>query len=86
MDKETKQKLEELITEIGEVYKGNDWLVVKKYILKFSSPKHRKFFSTRDYKSKKQTLNNFEISLIDFYENKFGTRLYIDEEKKLHKT
>ena len=86
MDKETKQKLEELITEIGEVYKGNDWLVVKKYILKFSSPKHRKFFSTRDYKSKKQTLNNFEISLIDFYENKSETRLYIDEEKKLHKT
>ena len=27
--------------------------------------------------------NKFEISLVDFYENKFGTRLYIDEEKKL---
>lgn len=83
MDSKTKQKFEELITEIGEVYKGSDWLVVKKYILKFSSPRNRKFFSTRDHKSKKQTLNNFEISLIDFYENKFGTRLYIDEEKKL---
>ena len=86
MNKEIKKKLEELITEIGEVYSGSDWLVVKKYILKFSSPKHRKFFSTRDYKTKKQTLNKFELSLIDFYEKKFGTRLYIDEEKKLHKT
>ena len=83
MDKEIREKLEELITEIGEVYKGSDWLVVKKYILKFSSPKHRKFFSTRDHKSKKQSLNDFEISLIDFYESKFGIRLYINEEKKL---
>ena len=83
MNQEIKQKIEELITEIGEVYDGRDWLVVKKYMLKFSSPKYRKFFSTRDHKSKKQTLNKFEISLIDFYENKFGTRLYIDEEKKL---
>ena len=83
MDKELREKLEELITEIGEVYKGSDWLIVKKYILKFSSPKHRKFFSTREHKSKKQSLNDFEISLIDFYESKFGIRLYINEEKKL---
>lgn len=83
MDKKTREKIQDLMIEIGEVYKENDWLVVKKYILKFSSPKHRKFFSTRDHKSKKQTLNKFEISLVDFYENKFGTRLYIDEEKKL---
>jgi len=83
MDKNIRDKLEELITEIGEVYKGSDWLVVKKYILKFSSPKHRKFFSTRDHKSKKQSLNDFEISLIDFYESKFGIRLCINEEKKL---
>ena len=86
MNEEIRKKLEELIIEIGEVYDGSDWLVVKKYILKFSSPKHRKFFSTRDHKTKKQTLNDFELSLIDFYENKFKTRLYIDEEKKLHKT
>ena len=50
MDIEVRKKIEELISEIGEVYKESDWLVVKKYILKFSSPKHRKFFSTRDPK------------------------------------
>lgn len=83
MNEEIRNKLETLATEIGEVYKGEDWLVVKKYILKFSSPNHRKFFSTRDNRTKKQTLNEFEKSLIDFYENKFGIRLCIDEEKRL---
>ena len=76
------EKTKELALEIGEVYKGNDWLVVKKYILKYLNPKFRVVFSKRNIKTKKHSLNNFEIELIDFYENKFNVRLVLDEDKQ----
>ena len=77
------EKAIELADEIGDVYQGNDWLVVKKYILKYLNPTYRRRFSTRDKKTKKHTINDFESSLIDYYQQQFNVRLELDEEKKL---
>ena len=82
MEDEVLKKIKELAVEIGEVYKDNDWLVVKKYILKYLNPKLRTVFSKRNSKTKKHILNDFEVELIDFYEKKFKTRLMLDENKK----
>ena len=77
------EKAIELADEIGDVYQGNDWLVVKKYILKYLNPTYRRRFSTRDEKTKKHTINDFESSLIEYYQQQFNVRLELDEEKKL---
>tara|TARA_B100000925_G_C21675906_1_gene331931 strand:+ start:65 stop:319 length:255 start_codon:yes stop_codon:yes gene_type:complete len=77
------EKAIELADEIGDVYQGSDWLVVKKYILKYLNPTYRRRFSTRDEKTKKHTINDFENSLIDYYQQQFNVRLKLDEEKKL---
>ncbi len=77
------EKAIELADEIGDVYQGNDWLVVKKYILKYLNPTYRRRFSTRDEKTKKHTINDFENSLINYYQQQFNVRLELDEEKKL---
>ena len=79
---EVNNKVEELAEEIGCVYSGNDWLVVKKYILKYINPKHRTVFSKRNVKTKKHILNDFEEKVINFYENKFDVRLVLNEDKK----
>ena len=77
------EKAIELADEIGDVYQGNDWLVVKKYILKYLNPTYRRRFSTRDEKTKKHTINDFENSLINYYQQQFNVRLELDAEKKL---
>jgi hypothetical protein len=82
MNDEIKIKTRQLALEIGEVYKEKDWLVVKKYILKYLNPKFRVAFSKRNVKTKKHCLNNFEINLIEFYESKFNIRLVLDEDKQ----
>jgi len=82
MSIEIENKVKELASEIGDVYKGNDWLIVKKYILKYLNPSLRTYFSKRNVNTKKHILNNFEKQLIDFYENKFNVRLILDEDKQ----
>ena len=83
MQKEEFDKVKELLDEIGEFYKDNDWLIVKKYILKYLNPTIRKYFSTRDLKSKKHTINNFDQKAIDYYYKKFNVKLVLDDSKKL---
>lgn len=84
MNTKIEDKIKDLIEEIGEVYKDNDWLVVKKYILKYLNPKYRKLFSIRESKSKKHIINDYETEIIDFYENRFNVRLVLENDKKLH--
>ena len=79
------EKIEELIIDFGKIYKGNDWLVVKKYILKYLNPKFRSSFSKRDDKTKKHIINSFEKHIIKVYEKKFNIRLVLKDEKKLRK-
>ena len=72
----------DIMSEIGEVYEGNDWLVVKKYLLRYSHPSLRKNFSTRHIKTKKHVINEYEQNLIDKYYQLYNTKLVLDEEKR----
>jgi hypothetical protein len=83
MDSFEFEKVKELVDEIGEYYKGSDWLVVKKYILRYLNPTIRKHFSTRDQSTKKHTINKFDQKTIDYYYDRFNVKLVLDEEKKL---
>jgi hypothetical protein len=73
----------ELFDEIGTLYEGCDWLLIKKYLLRYLRPEDRKSFSTRDPKTKKHIINSFEEDLIELYYNKFNVKLVLDEEKRL---
>ena len=75
-------KILNLTKEFMEVYSGNDWLVLKKYVLRYSHPDIRRYFSTRHQKSKKHSLNSFEKNLIEFCYDKYNKRLYLKEDDK----
>ena len=72
----------ELLEEINSVYKENDWLVVKKYILKSINPDLRKKFSKRDYLTKKHSLNKYELEIIKKYEELYNIKLSLKEKDK----
>ena len=78
-----KLKIVELLEEIGEIYDGHDWLIVKKYVLRHIHPQIRKNFSTRDSKTKKHIINSYEEKIINIYYEKFNVKLVLDETKKL---
>lgn len=61
-----RNKIIELLEEIIEFYKEDNWLTIKKYILRYSHPDIRKYFSTRHPKTKKHIINLFEKSFIDY--------------------
>lgn len=83
MKKTELDKITELLDEIGEIYKENDWLLIKKYLLRYLHPNTRKNFSTRDPKTKKHIINSYEEKIISMYYNKFNVKLVLDETKKL---
>ena len=55
----------------------DDWVTIKKQIMLGLPPILRKNFSTRDPKTKEQSLNNFEKELINYYRDKTGTTLVL---------
>ncbi len=61
-----------------------DWLVVKKLVLRYISPKNRKNFTTRDQKTKKHhPFNEFELLVCEEWLNLTGKRLIIPIEKRI---
>ena len=77
-----KEKIVELLKEIGPYYEGEDWLVIKKYLLRYLHPDIRKNFSTRESKTKKHIINEFESIIIDLYFEIFQIKLVLDESKR----
>ena len=55
----------------------DDWVTVKKEVMRGIAPILRKNFSTRDPKTKEQWLNNFEKELITYYSNLTGIDLIV---------
>lgn len=53
----------------------NEWVTVKKELLKFFNSHERQYFSTRDPITKKQGINEFEKALILLWENMTGKKL-----------
>ena len=78
-----KEKINELIEEIGEYYDGEDWLIIKKYLLRYLNPEIRKNFSTRDHKTKKHIINKYEEDIINLYYKKYNIKLVLHDSKKL---
>ena len=72
----------ELIHDIAEFYKEDNWLTVKKFLVRYSHPKLRKNFSTRHDKTKKHTINTYEQNIINYYKEKYSVRLRLHEKDK----
>lgn len=69
----------ELLEEILFYYEDDNWLVVKKYILRYLKPEYRRMFSTRHPKTKKHSLNNFEKYIIQYCKDKYSKVLILNE-------
>jgi len=70
----------DLIEDLFEFYKDDDWLTVKKFLCRYLRPDLRKKFSTRNQKSKKHLLNNFEKLIISYCKNKYNRNLILKKE------
>lgn len=70
------EEVEQIAPMLGD---KDDWMTVKKLLLLSLPPKLRTNFSTRDPKTKKQSLNDFELALIDEYEKRTGVRLELKQ-------
>ena len=57
----------------------DNWMDFKKIMLRTLPPSMRKKFSTRDPKTKKQSLNDFESRMIDAYFDKTGILLKLED-------
>jgi len=67
--------LEQIDFVITYVDDCDDWVQVKKQILLGIPSQLRSNFSTRDPKTKEQSLNNFEKSIIQYWKEKTGVDL-----------
>jgi len=70
-----------ILTSIEEVHSYashvDDWIIIKKELLKSLPPNYRRMFSTRDAKTKKVSLNEFEQHLVDIYYIRFDKLLKV---------
>ena len=78
MDQEIPKKIIEQL-EIVSSYAVDcdDWVTIKKEVMRGIPPALRKFFSTRHPKTKEQWLNPFEMQLIEIYQGMTGTALIL---------
>lgn len=76
------EKVLELIGELFEYYKEDNWLKIKKFLITYLNPNIRKNFSTRHPKTKKHTLNEFEKKLIKKCQNIYKRNITLYEKDK----
>jgi hypothetical protein len=76
------EKVLELIGELFEYYKDDDWIRIKKFLITYLNPTIRKNFSTRHHKTKKHTLNDFEKSLFKKIEIIYKRKVVLYEKDK----
>ena len=68
-----KQVIDEAIDFVASyVGQTNDWMVIKKELLKTLTPADRMYFSTRDPYTKKQRMNIFEKIIAEKWHQKTG--------------
>lgn len=75
-----KRVAEELTLIAGLAGQEEDWMVVKRLLLLSLPSRLRTLFSTRDPKTKRQSLNSFEKQLIEMYNDMTGIRLRLNNE------
>jgi len=73
-------KIEETINFVYS-YAPNitDWRVLKKELLKSLPSCHRKLFSTRDNSTKKLNFNDFEKTVVEYWQKISGVELYLEK-------
>ena len=71
--------IEELNTMTHHGFVCEEWMEVKKYLLRSLPAEMRSLFSTRDSHSKKQSLNSFEECLIHYYQARMGKNLRLPQ-------
>lgn len=64
---------------LGTLCNVSSWLDLKKIVLISIPPKDRSLFSTRDPKTKKQSLNKLEHAIISEYQEKTGVKLKVSK-------
>ena len=74
--------LRELRLLVENDLRCNEWMTLKKFLLKTVPPDLRSSFSRRDPKTKIQRINEFEANLIDTYERMSGIILEHRNEKE----
>ena len=76
------EKALELIEELFEFYKEDNWIRIKKFLITYLHPTVRKNFSTRHSKTKKHTLNEFEKKLIKKCQNIYKRNITLYEKDR----
>ena len=76
------EKALELIEELFEFYKEDNWIRIKKFLITYLHPTVRKNFSTTHSKTKKHTLNDFEKSLIVKCQNIYNRKIILYEKDR----
>ncbi len=78
MNKNIPERISEQIDFVAS-YAGDcdDWVTIKKQVMLGIPSKLRKLFSTRDRKTKEQSLNDFEKNIINYYKNITGVDLKV---------
>jgi len=67
----------ELSIELGPKCEVSSWMELKKILLLSLPSRERSRFSTRHPETKKQSLNELEIKILDNYEKKTGVKLEV---------
>jgi len=78
------EEIKELVEELFFYYKDDNWLTVKKYLVRYLHPNLRKKFTTRHPKTKKHTINLYEEEIIKYYYKEYNIllRLYDEDTHK----
>tara|TARA_B100000686_G_C16596025_1_gene866051 strand:+ start:278 stop:553 length:276 start_codon:yes stop_codon:yes gene_type:complete len=78
LNKNIPERISEQIDFVAS-YAGDcdDWVTIKKQVMLGIPSKLRKLFSTRDRKTKEQSLNDFEKNIINYYKNITGVDLKV---------
>jgi len=56
-----------------------EWKVLKKELLKSLPSSHRKLFSTRDNSTKKLNFNDFEKTVVEYWQKIANVTLYLEK-------
>lgn len=79
LPKRIKQVIEESIFIVNNT--TNDWVTIKKLIIKQIRPKDRSLFSRRHESTRKQLINDFEKEIIKYWFYRTGVELWINPDK-----
>ena len=93
MNTSEEQKSQEIVKKVFEQtarlnLQCDDWVEIKKLVMKQVAPSHRKVFSRRDQKTKNHPpLNDFENEMKELYKSISGVELKLrelDERRELY--